>query len=54
MKKYAEDKNIEFIDLNKILSPNGFLDNKYTTDGIHLNGDAYVLWAKEIINYFED
>ena len=54
MKKYAEDNNIRFIDLNKILSPNGFLDEKYTTDGIHLNGSAYILWAKEIKDYFEN
>lgn len=44
----SENRNIKFIDLNLILSDNKFLKEKYQNDGIHLNGEAYYLWANEI------
>ena len=44
----ANDKNIKFIELNLILSEDKFLKEKYQNDGIHLNGEAYQLWANEI------
>lgn len=47
---YCKNKNITFIDLNKVLSPNGYLDSNYTTDRIHLNGDGYKVWANTLKN----
>lgn len=40
--------NVTFIDLNLILSKNKILKYEYTNDGIHLLGNAYVLWAEKI------
>lgn len=46
--KFAEENKIDFLDLNKILSENKTLIDKYTFDGVHLTGAAYKLWAAEI------
>jgi len=39
-------KKCLFVDLNKHLSRDGRLDAKYTFDGVHLNGDGYLVWVK--------
>lgn len=44
----SEDKKIEYLDINILLSPNDFLESRFTLDGIHPNNDAYVIWAKRI------
>ncbi|MEM5570882.1 GDSL-type esterase/lipase family protein [Aliarcobacter butzleri] len=54
LEELAKNKDLIFINLNKILAPNGYLDNEYTNDNIHLNGEAYLLWAKEITKYIEE
>ena len=46
---YCQKNNIIFIDLNKHLSNNGQLNNAYTIDGTHLNGEGYTLWTKIIL-----
>ncbi|MGJ0494957.1 GDSL-type esterase/lipase family protein [Aliarcobacter cryaerophilus] len=53
LKNYSKTKNIIFIDLNKVLSPNGFLDSQYTNDRLHLNGNGYQLWADTIKKYLD-
>jgi len=30
------------------------LDKKYSLDGLHLNGEAYLLWKKEIEKYLTE
>lgn len=52
LKKFALENSLEFIDLNKLLALNNILEKKYSKDGIHLNGDAYIIWAKEIRKFF--
>jgi len=47
--KICHEKDIIFIDLNKILSKDGFLKKEYTYDGVHLTGLGYKEWGK-IIN----
>ncbi|EOC1764996.1 GDSL-type esterase/lipase family protein [Vibrio fluvialis] len=47
----ATQHNVHYIDLNDILAPKGILSDKYTSDGIHINGKAYHLWAKRIQKY---
>lgn len=53
IKEFCKTKNINFIDLNKKLAPNGVLLKEYTTDGIHLNTQAYVVWKNELSTYIK-
>lgn len=39
---------VYFSDLNSLVSLNGRLDERYTTDGLHLNGLAYERFASEL------
>ena len=48
LKKFATEKNILFLDLNKHLSENNILKAEYTHDGLHLNAEGYVVWGKII------
>ena len=43
---YAEKNEIDFIDVNAVLSLNGILRDEYTTDGVHLNASAYERWRE--------
>lgn len=52
LKDFAQNNNIDFIDLNPIFAPNKVLKPEFTTDDLHLNGKAYTLWVKEIEKYF--
>ena len=52
LREYCQEKDIEFIDLNNILSPHGKLDDRYTIDGIHLEKEAYRVWAERIKDHF--
>lgn len=49
---YLYEENIPYINLNQKLCPNGYLEKKYTIDGIHLKKDAYDIWYKTIQNEF--
>ncbi len=49
LKKYAEEHNIIFIDLNKKFSRNGFLMSSLTWDGAHYKSSAYKIWASEVL-----
>lgn len=40
--------NLDFVDLNQILAPNGILKPEYTLDDLHLNGDGYAAWTNLI------
>lgn len=52
IRKEALDRGFAYIDLFDALTlPDQSLDAAYTTDGLHLNGKAYVLW-KNRIQYF--
>ena len=48
---YAKKNKIQFIDLNVIFAPNERLLEKYSLDGIHLNGKAYIEWSKILQKY---
>ncbi|WP_138495575.1 GDSL-type esterase/lipase family protein [Paenibacillus pinistramenti] len=45
---YANAHKISYIDLNPILSPDGYLLSNYSIDGIHINGDGYLIWGNKI------
>ena len=46
--KLAAEQGMEFVDLNGVLAPDGFLKTDFTMDGIHLNGKAYKVWAERL------
>ena len=46
LKDYFRQQKITFIDLNLLLENN---HNFYQADGVHLNKNAYQIWAKELI-----
>lgn len=51
LKTIAEQSNVTFIDLHPLLSDeNGQLKKDYTTDGIHIWPDTYIIWA----NYLKE
>jgi len=49
LKSFCAEKNIDFIDLNALLSDSIQLRADYTTDGVHLTESAYRIWASEVI-----
>lgn len=49
IKNLAADAGAHYLDLWPVLSDSsGQLDARYTTDGIHLNGQGYLQWLKAI------
>jgi len=49
LKTLSRDKKLSFIDLHsKFVNKEGLLPERFTHDGIHLNGEAYLLWREEI------
>ncbi len=53
LQKYCQSQKITFLDLNMVLSPEGYLNSKFTNDSIHLNGDGYKIWADNIKQYLD-
>jgi lysophospholipase L1-like esterase len=45
---FASKHAIEYLDINLLVSHNGFLRGDLTYDGIHLNARGYALWAPEV------
>jgi lysophospholipase L1-like esterase len=48
LRRLALERAVEFLDINILVSVNGFLRKDLTPDGIHLNARGYSLWAQEI------
>ena len=52
LSEYATQKNITYIDINKDLtSVSDGLLGRYTQDGIHLTGEGYFVWEKNLHKY---
>lgn len=47
------DEKLTYIDLNKSLSGNGLLSEKFTQDDVHLNGSGYKAWKNTIKKYLQ-
>jgi len=47
----CRERNIDFINLNTVLSGKNGLKPQYTTDGMHLNSKGYELWAIILKDY---
>ena len=41
-------KNVRFVDLRPVLAAGGGLGDKFTYDGVHLNGEGYRRWQQTI------
>ncbi len=55
IKKIAEKNNLTFLDTHPVLvDESGNLDARYTMDGIHLNGHAYLKWRDFLLPYISD
>ena len=52
LKTISKKHNLTFIDVYESFSSNGSLNPKFDCgDGLHLNGNGYVLWKKILSNY---
>jgi len=43
--KLAQRYKITYVDVKEVLADEYLLKSKYTSDGIHINTDAYIIWA---------
>ena len=53
LKEYAAKNNIEFIDINNLMSRGNYLRSELTYDGVHLNAAGYKIWGREIEKVFK-
>jgi lysophospholipase L1-like esterase len=54
LKNICVKNGIIFVDINGTLSANGSLIDRYTYDGVHLNGSGYNEWKKLIESIIEN
>lgn len=45
LEKFAKDNSINFVDLNRVFAPKQVLEDRFTEDDLHLNGEAYRIWV---------
>jgi len=48
LKDYCNKENIVFVDIFSLLQKDGRLDSSFSYDDLHINGKAYMIWAKTI------
>lgn len=49
LRKFAAENSIEFLDINSVMKDSsGNLSENLSSDGLHLNGEAYRLWIENI------
>lgn len=51
LKKICSNKNIFFIDIYSLYQQDGYINPTMSKDGVHINDEAYSLWAKELEKY---
>lgn len=55
IQKFCKKENITFINLYPaFLSGKRKMDNRFHTDGLHLNEDGYKIWIEQIKSYIEN
>ncbi len=55
LRKLAQQNDLTFVDLNALLQDaQGKLKATFTSDGIHINGDAYLIWRDALLKYLDD
>jgi len=50
LKAYCQNMGVYYLDINARLSSQTGLKAQYTTDGTHINQEAYEIWAAEVNN----
>src|ERR1700730_15409236 len=53
LRAWCTEKGIIYVDLNNALSVNEALLSRFSYDGLHLNGEAYVVWREVIKDYVQ-
>jgi len=48
LEEFAKENEITFINLNPTFAPNNTLLKEFSFDDLHLNGEAYTIWANEV------
>lgn len=48
LEAYAKTNNVEFVDLNAVMSTNNELRDDLTHDGVHLTSAGYKIWGEEV------
>ena len=52
IQQLAADRSLIYIDLHpKFVNADGKLPERFTVDGIHLNGEGYMVWKAELAQY---
>jgi lysophospholipase L1-like esterase len=55
IKNMTRKFNIPYVDINsKLKDVEGRLDKKYTEDGLHINGNGYLVWKSVIEKYINN
>lgn len=54
LKTFAKKENIDFLDINTSLIKNGALNKQYTYEGLHLNGEGYLIWKNILVPFLEE
>jgi lysophospholipase L1-like esterase len=55
IQKISKKYHLIYINLfDKLKTAENELDKRYSFDGLHINGDGYIVWKKEIETYIED
>lgn len=52
--RLSTERNLKYIDLYSLFVKNEQLNEILTTDGVHLNHDAYMIWVDAIREYIEE
>lgn len=53
LRAWCTEKGIIYVDPNNALSENEALLSRFSYDGLHLNGEAYVVWREVIKDYVQ-
>ena len=55
LKKISQEEHLKYIDLfSRFIDDSGFLNKKYSLDGLHLNGTGYQNWKQIIKKYVKN
>lgn len=54
LKNLVQNDNDIYIDLYSLFVKNGKMNNIYTIDGVHLNGQGYLIWKQVIEKYVNE
>lgn len=54
LRKIAEESDVYYIDVHSLLvDERGELQDRFTFDGLHLSGEAYIIWGEELQKFLK-